>query len=144
MTYDDIALKIVPVGERPTVGELREDIAKALRQTTETALAKQREQQFPELGELRQGIVKERERAEQELADMKKKQKVKQEELNQQEQELRQRIKAMENKEKSLDQYTKALESYMAWLDGAGEVDESGKRFDALRAAYHNYKGAKK
>lgn len=146
MDYQSLALKIVPPGDRPLVGDLRNCIATTLEREVNAALTRQREAGFPELASVRKAM-------EDEADGMKKKLKAKQDELEAEKQRLVQwesRIKKQESElaahqksseawhqawAKAITGVREAVAAYDAWLNGDGQVDENGKRFAALRDA---------
>lgn len=139
--YADLALKIVPPSHHRPVGQLRTMIAEVLEREVNTALAKQREQEFPDLVVSRKELANQR----QELLDhqetMKRKHKEKEAELQVWENNLNQREAQIQEASQRLEKLTLAIDAYAAWLDGDGEVDENARRFTALWEAYQNYKG---
>lgn len=144
MNYEAIALKLVPPGARRTVATLRRNIAEEIEKQVNDALAHQLEKGFPELADIRAKM-------EQDAEDMKKKLKVresvlegKESTLEEMEATLRQREAGLLKQELAMANLIKAIEHYSSWLEGEGEVDESGKRFNALREACKQFKGGKK
>lgn len=120
--YDAIALTIVPKRRDRSRSELRTAIAKALAAEVTAALDEQRVKQFPEIGALTASIQG------------------REAKLTEAEAAVRQREAVAKAREDRLAAFLKAFDAYAAWLSGDGEVDENGKRFDALRAACESFK----
>lgn len=124
--YEKIAMKIIPTGDQPARTWQREAIAKFIAAEVADALAKQRAEQFPEMGELESLL------------------KVKENRLQTRDREVQGREKSAADRETRLSDFLKAMEAYEAWLAGDGPADENGKRFEALRAAARKVKDGKK
>lgn len=142
--YENLALKIVPPGNYPLIGRLRELIAYHIQNEVNKAVTRQREEQFPELQQVRKELEQQKECLNQEDKDMKRKHQEKQKELERSEEALRQREKLLLQKEQKLEALIQSFHSYMSWMEGDGEVDDNGKRFNALREAYRIYQGSRK
>lgn len=139
--FDAVALKMFPVGcHTPTLTWLRTNVAKVLEQQVTSALIKQREEAFPDLQKFRIELEQQKQKNLQEDEDMKKKHRAKQEELARLEERLKNLETSLAARQLRLDRLVYAFERYLEWLDGEGEVDENGKRFNALREAYRVYK----
>ena len=71
---------------------------------------------------------------------MKRKYKEREAELDQRAQQLDLLQYTLEQTDKRLQTLLAAFDAYSAWLDGEGEIDENGARFEALQKAYLEYK----
>lgn len=131
--YDAIALKIVPTGSKPTVGQIRKGIAEWLAWEVGQATTKQREQHFPELAEVRKELDVKKKDLDKQLAA-----------LQERERALQAREQKQTQNEAKLATLVKAFEGWLGWMDGDGEVDENAQRFHAVREAYRAYKGGKR
>lgn len=134
MDYDALALKLVPIGGHPSVVTLRKDIANMLRYAVQTATQAQREKAFPELAAARAEL----EAKQKQLAD-------KQKELERSQYDFVLKQEKLAAQQVELTNLLQAFEAWNAWLEGQGGVEENGRRFEALLAAYKAYKkGLKK
>jgi DNA repair exonuclease SbcCD ATPase subunit len=120
--YDKIALQLVPPGGAGSITRLRMQIAVTLEKEIAAALAKQQEERFPELSEMRQKqderhkeLTKYHEELTTAERDMKRKHREKEDELEKREAKIKQ-------KEDRLVALCAAFDAYMAWMDGNGEV----------------------
>ena len=144
MNYDAIALKIVPPSCHRSVLDMRRDIAAALKTHVEAALHAQQEKAFPELAVLRKELEAHRRNLDQEAEAVKKRHREKQEELDRLERILRDRQKLLDEAWQRLAVVQAAFWNYAAWIEGDGEVDENGRRFNALRDALKAFRETKK
>lgn len=127
--YQALALKIIPPSSHRPVSQLRALIASTLESEVTAALARQREEEFPDLVVTR----KELEAWRQQLAD-------KEAEIGRRMHLLSEQERTTQQVEQSLQGLVAAFEDYESWLEGEGEIDDNGRRFAALREAYRTYR----
>lgn len=130
--YESVALGIVPKSSDRSRSQLRTLIARALEAEVTAALTEQREKAFPEL-RAEQDKVKEVERQQAKMSSW----------IDECQKGLQEREAKLQQVEAGMATLLKAFDSYAAWLEGDGEVDDNGKRFDALRAALKDYRNHK-
>jgi hypothetical protein len=141
--FNPLVMKLLPPGSHPTLGEMRRMLNKALTEQVNLALKQQREANFPELIATKQYLEEQETKNKKEVEQWRISYQNKQTELAKHEQNLQTKENQILASEKRLATLLQAFAAYMAWLDGAGEVDENGKRFNALRTAYTNFKRSK-
>lgn len=119
---------------------MRENVAKLLEKEVTAALIRQREEAFPDLEQSRVQLEQLKRRCQQDEEATKKDYRAKYAELDDWRKRLTDCQAELQAKEAKLNTLLAAFDAYLSWLDGAGEVDENTKRFNALREAYRAYK----
>lgn len=130
--YEALALRLIPKGHDRSRSELRTMIATTLTLEVEKALAKQRAENFPEIGGMEAALRARRNELEM-VCNAALKQVAKDREAIA---DREQAVKILEGKMATLLQ---AFDAWNEWCNGGGEADENGKRFEAFRIARNEF-----
>lgn len=135
--YAELALKIVPLGSRPTVIDLREQIAAAVEAEVTSAQEAQRRNSLADEVRVLEASIRQR------AANLAATEKQAGASIGSARSALESERAAFRRIVAGHCDLLKAIEAWLEWCDGGGDIDEQNARWQAVKATWTRYRSLK-